>query len=153
VDVRWKAWGFVGVQLGLIAGVLLLPRGDVWALPVTATRAAQVLSWIGLGIVGAGLLNLGASVSPLPLPVAGGALRIGGLFRFVRHPIYSGVIVWAVASAAGSGSIVVAACGVALVAWLSVKARWEEKRLAAHYPGYTEYAARTPRFVPLWRTR
>lgn len=141
------------MQLALIAGVLFLPSGDVWALPVAAARAAQVLSWAGLLVVGAGLLNLGSSASPFPVPVEGSTLRTAGLFRFVRHPIYSGVILWAVASAARSGSVIVAACAVALVAWLSVKARWEEQRLAAHYPGYTEYAARTPRFVPWWPTR
>ena len=141
------------MQLALIAGVLLLPGGDAWVLPVAAARVAMILSWTGLAMVGAGLLNLGTSASPLPLPVAAGALRTGGPFRFVRHPIYSGVMLWAVASASGSGSIVVAMCAAALLAWLSVKARWEEQRLAVHYPGYAEYAARTPRFVPWWPTR
>lgn len=151
--MRWKSWGFVGGQLTLIAGVLFLPRGDVWTLPAAAARAVQVLSLAGLLVVGVGLLNLGASASPFPVPVEGGALRIGGLFRFVRHPIYSGVILWALTTAARSGSVIAAACAVGLVMWLSMKARWEEQRLTAHYPGYTEYAARTPRFVPWWPAR
>jgi hypothetical protein len=30
------------------------------------------------------------------------------------------------------------------------KARWEETRLVMRYPDHAAYAARTPRFVPLW---
>jgi protein-S-isoprenylcysteine O-methyltransferase Ste14 len=37
---------------------------------------------------------------------------------------------------------------------LTAKARWEERRLAQRFEGYAEYAARTPRFVPVrWRRR
>ena len=37
----------------------------------------------------------------------------------------------------------------ALVLFLNVKARWEETRLAQRFEGYADYAAHTPRFVPL----
>lgn len=36
-----------------------------------------------------------------------------------------------------------------LVGWFMAKARWQEGRLRARYRDYGDYAARTPRFVPL----
>ena len=41
--------------------------------------------------------------------------------------------------------------GIALVVWLAIKARWEERHLRARYAGYASYASRTPRFIPSWR--
>jgi hypothetical protein len=38
---------------------------------------------------------------------------------------------------------------VVLVLLLTVKARWEETRLTRRFEGYANYAARTPRFVPV----
>ena len=37
----------------------------------------------------------------------------------------------------------------ALALLLNVKARWEETRLTQRFEGYADYAAHTPRFVPL----
>jgi protein-S-isoprenylcysteine O-methyltransferase Ste14 len=82
------------------------------------------------------------------MPVVGGELHSNGLFRSVRHPIYSGIIAIAIGSAVRSGSAVVAAATLLLIGWLMLKARWEERLLLDRYPGYASYAARTPRFVP-----
>ncbi len=78
----------------------------------------------------------------------GGELRSTGLYRYVRHPIYTGVMALAVGSAIPSGSLAIATTTLALVAWLVLKARWEERRLEIRYPAYAAYAARTPRFIP-----
>lgn len=147
------AWAFVLVQLVLLAAVFLLPAGGDWTTPDRLSNAARVLSLIGLVVLAAGLVNLGRSATPLPLPVKDGELRSNGLYRYVRHPIYSGVMALAVGSAIPSGNIAIAAAAVALVAWLGTKARWEERRLTSRYPGYSAYAARTPRFIPSWRRR
>jgi protein-S-isoprenylcysteine O-methyltransferase Ste14 len=102
-------------------------------------------------VIGVGLVNLGGSATPLPLPAQVGTLRSNGLYRYVRHPIYTGVMAFAVGSAIPSGSVGVAAAAATLVVWLAVKARWEERHLNARYPGYSVYADRTPRFIPSWR--
>ena len=144
------AYGFVAVQLGLIAAVVLLPAGDAWTVPPwvgTATRGLQLIGW---AVLIAGMVNLGRSLTALPTPAARSELRTGGLYRVVRHPIYSGLMALTLGSAIRSGSLVVAAAALALAGWLTIKARWEERRLVDRHPGYAAYAARTPRFVPFW---
>lgn len=144
------AWGFVVVQGVLILAVLLLPAGDAWVLSSAADAVAVALEWIGAGILLVGLVNLGRSLTPLPTPVPHGELQVGGLYRLVRHPIYSGVMALVIGAAARSANPWAALAAGGLVGWFMAKARWEEGRLRARYPDYGDYAARTPRFVPLW---
>jgi protein-S-isoprenylcysteine O-methyltransferase Ste14 len=147
------AWMFVIVQAALLAAILLLPGGNTWTVPVWLDRCALIIEAIGMVSLVIGLINLGRSLTPLPIPVHHGKLRADGLYRFVRHPIYGGVIAFTIGSAIRSGSVPVAAATVALAGWLAVKARWEEGKLRDRYPDYVAYAARTPAFVPFWPKR
>ncbi len=144
------AYGFVAVQLGLIAAVVLLPPGDTWTVPPWAETAARGLQLVGWAVLIAGMVNLGRSLTALPTPSARSELRTGGLYRVVRPPIYTGLMALTLGSAVRSGSLAIAAAALALAGWLTIKARWEERRLSGRYPGYAAYAARTPRFVPFW---
>jgi protein-S-isoprenylcysteine O-methyltransferase Ste14 len=73
-----------------------------------------------------------------------------GPYRLVRHPIYTGLIIAAVATALNKGSYI-AFVGVALI-WIGlwIKARLEERFLRAELgpEAYDSYAARTPMLVP-----
>lgn len=144
------AWGLVLVQGLLLFAVLLLPAGDDWALSSAGDSVAVALEWLGTVILVVGLVNLGRSLTALPTPVPHGQLKVGGLYRFVRHPIYTGVMALVIGAAARSANVWAAVAAGALVVWFMAKARWEEGRLRARYPDYDAYAARTPRFVPLW---
>ena len=145
------AWGFVVVQAALIVAIAVLPGGDDWVAPgwlAGAGRGAQV---VGLAFLGLGLLGLGRSLTALPTPVDHGELRTGGVYRLVRHPIYTGILALGAGATVRSGSATMAVAVAALAGWFWLKARWEEGHLHARYPGYADYAARTPRFVPGWR--
>ena len=147
---RFVAWGFVGMQAVLIAAIVFLPGGSDWTAPRWLDTAAGILELLGIVVAGASLVTLGRSVSPLPTPVPGGTLRTQGLYRMVRHPVYSGLFAFAVGSTIRSGSLAVVLAAAGLIALLTAKARWEERRLCDRYPGYASYAARTPRFIPGW---
>jgi len=95
-----------------------------------------------------GATALGRGLTALPLPNAQAQLRTGGLYRWVRHPIYSGLLLTAASIAASSGSVPRAVAFALLVTLLTIKARWEEARLQRRFEGYAEYARRTPRFLP-----
>ena len=150
---RVLAVGVVAVQGVLILAFLLAPRRDDWPVPGWLATAGSAATLAGAAIMVVAALNLGRSVTPLPTPVPRGTLRTGGLYRFVRHPIYSGLLLLLFGSAAGSASVVRLALAGALLALLTRKARWEEDMLRRRYPGYDDYARRTPRFVPLLRPR
>ena len=144
------AWVFVVVQVVLIVTVLLLPTGDAWAVSPGVATAARLFQLLGALVLGVALINLGRSLTPLPTPVPDGELHTGGLYRWVRHPIYSGIIALGLGAAVRSGNPWTAATVAALIGWFMLKARWEEQHLRSRYDGYARYAAGTPRFVPWW---
>jgi protein-S-isoprenylcysteine O-methyltransferase Ste14 len=71
-----------------------------------------------------------------------------GPYRVVRHPIYSGLLLMILGTAAlvgqvgGFVALVICFCGF----W--VKLRQEEALLTKHLPGYSEYMRRTKALVP-----
>jgi protein-S-isoprenylcysteine O-methyltransferase Ste14 len=147
------AWTFVAVQFVLLGLLVLLPFGNDWVRPTWLVVVLVTAILVGLAVMGVGGTSLGRGLSAAPLPNAHAELRTGGLYRFVRHPIYSGLLLVGAAIAAVSGSLLRLGVFVLLVLLINAKARWEEVQLARRFPGYAAYAARTPRFVPLARRR
>jgi len=77
-----------------------------------------------------------------------GGLVTSGPYRFIRHPIYTAVLLFCFAGA--SAHLSLRAAALALVALTGALARmWAEERLLrARYPDYAGYAARTKRMLP-----
>ena len=147
---RTTGWAFVAMQAILLAALVLLPGRNDFDLPEALRVVADVTFWAGvsLGLVAA--VSLGRALTATPVPNASGELRTGGVYRFARHPIYSGVILIVVAIAAGSGSWWKVALGAGTIAFFVMKTRWEEQRLRERFDAYDAYAATTGRFFPGW---
>jgi len=111
--------------------------------------ACTVATVLGLAVMVIGATGLGRGLTATPLPNAHAQLRTGGLYRFARHPIYSGLLLTMASITVASGSGFRLLALAALVPLLTVKARWEEVRLSQRFEGYASYAARTPRFIPI----
>ena len=150
---RLLGWMLVGGQAVLLVVLVFGPSGHAWKVPSPLRTAGQVMRWVGLAAVVIGALRLGRAASVHPEPTSRAALRTGGPYRFVRHPIYSGVLLFAAGIAATAGSVLAVLAFGALVGLLSLKARFEERLLARRFAGYAEYARVTPRFVPGLRRR
>jgi protein-S-isoprenylcysteine O-methyltransferase Ste14 len=147
-DVRTARLLVTG-QFVLIGVLVLLPRRDDWPVPGALIAACSVTTVVGLVVMVIGATGLGRGLTATPLPNAHARLRTGGLYRYVRHPIYSGLLLMMASITVASGSAFRLLTLGVLVLLLTVKARWEEKRLARRFEGYAGYAARTPRFVPV----
>lgn len=145
---RRTAWSLVGAQFLLLAVILIQPGGEVWSLPGGLRWGLRAVAVAGLAPMAIAAVTLGRGLTAAPLPNAHAQLRTGGLYRLVRHPIYSGLLLSSVAWAIASGSLVALVAAALLVGLINVKARWEERRLAERFPAYPAYAAVTPRFLP-----
>ncbi len=151
VSRRTVGWAFVAGQVVLLVALVLLPARDDWPTPSWVWTLGQVLVVAGFVAMIVASLRLGSGLTPTPVPNDRGRLQTGGLYRYVRHPIYTGVLLIVVGLTVRSGSFVTLAVAVVTVVFFDRKARWEEGQLRGRYPGYDEYAARTPRFVPSLR--
>jgi protein-S-isoprenylcysteine O-methyltransferase Ste14 len=139
----------VAVQFVLIGILVVLPGRHDWPVPAAIKVACSIATVLGLAVMVIGATGLGRGLTATPLPNAHAQLRTEGLYQFVRHPIYSRLLVTmaSITVASGSGFRFLTLGVLALL--LTVKARWEETRLAQRFEGYANYASRTPRFVPV----
>ena len=142
------AWGLVAVQGALIVGILLTPNTDDWPLPPAAAALATALTWLGIALVVWAILVFGRGVTPSPLPSNKAQLRTRGPYRWIRHPMYTGVILLMAGSAIGRRNWFAAVLWLVLVVFFLAKMRWEERRLVETYPGYSSYREAVPALIP-----
>jgi len=145
---RVVGWMFVAIQIAFLTALVLLPSADHWATPSWLKTTGLVLSVFGWVLILVAAIGLGRSLTPSPVPVKSGQLRTNGLYRYARHPIYTGVLAIVLGLVLPSANVVTAVTGIATFVFFNAKARWEEQRLRARYADYEQYAATTARFFP-----
>lgn len=144
-SVEWVGRLLVGLQFGLLG----LMGWRAWVS--TSTIDIAVASLLA-GSAGLALWALSANrpgnfnIRPTPRP--GGTLVTHGPYRWLRHPMYTSVLMVAAAAALKSHHVVDAGLWVALLAVLLAKSGMEERALVHRFPDYPGYKARTTRFVP-----
>jgi protein-S-isoprenylcysteine O-methyltransferase Ste14 len=146
-----RGGGWVALQFALMAVILLLgasapdwPDAPHFELQV----AGVIIATIGAAVVLVAARSLGPGFTPLPSPSARAELVERGLYRVVRHPIYTGGILFFLGVSLDASPWAVLGTAVLAVVW-GLKAQVEERFLAARYPGYEDYCARTRyRLVP-----
>jgi protein-S-isoprenylcysteine O-methyltransferase Ste14 len=157
---RTKAWQplserliyllFIGVAAVLLNGrvgtTLMTQRVLPQGIPIRIL--ADVLVVLGLLIAIWARVTLAGNWSAQVTLKENHELIQRGPYRFVRHPIYSGLLLMILGTAVIAGQlggfVALAICGIGL--W--VKLRQEEKLLTQHLPGYAEYKSRTRALIP-----
>lgn len=141
-------WTLVGLQFALFvcvaAGALATHVGPRLPRSLPVGIALVIAGAIGLL---AAAHHLGRALTPIPVPNETG-LVAHGAYRWVRHPIYTFVLVVCLGVAVSAGTVLAVVGVAALIVLFEVKTRMEERMLVATYPGYAEYAARTGKFLP-----
>ena len=96
--------------------------------------------------------RLGRALTPTPVPIAGAGLRVDGAYRYVRHPIYSSVLLMCVGYAIAIGSPWSWAWVAVILVFFLLKSRWEDGLLRTEYGDeWTAWAARTGALLPRLR--
>lgn len=127
------------------SSIAVLLVGGPWLLPCWA----WLLFVAGLALFLWAFWGLGNNFTVLPEPKAGNRLVHRGPYRWLRHPMYTSVILCALAVTFGGFSIWRAvACSVCLVA-LVLKVHHEEALLSAEHPDYKRSMDGTWRLLPL----
>lgn len=140
--------GYVVGQFALL-GLLVL------ALWLTPSFSPAWLAWLGRGLAWGGLgvlllaaWQLGRNLTALPKPKPGSHLVQRGLYRVVRHPIYCGVLLWALGSSLAHLNPWTLLLWGLLFTWLDRKASLEERWLQERFPDYAVYRRRVKKLIP-----
>ncbi|GAA0209159.1 hypothetical protein GCM10010492_03560 [Saccharothrix mutabilis subsp. mutabilis] len=150
---RDKAVAATLVALQLILLLILAFPQPHWTPPPLVRWTGVLLITIGLLTMAATATTLRRGLTPSPLPNAHAELRTTGPYRFVRHPMYTGLLTTALGWTLTTPSLIRAGALLALTALLTTKARWEEIHLTSRFPSYATYADQVPRLIPTLRPR
>ncbi len=137
----------VVLQFGLLTGLCILASGPLLRGDLPGICVLLAAASVGLG--GWTLLhNRLGNFNIHPAPRLNGVLVMHGPYRWIRHPMYSAVMLAAAALAAVPAAWISGGLWLALALVLMLKASVEESWLRVHYPPYAAYCQRSKRFVP-----
>lgn len=140
----------------LVAGEADRPLGSAalgasgGALAGPSLAAGLVCTLSGAALIWLAQRQMGASWRIGVDPDEATDLVAGGLFRWVRNPIFTGMGVFALGQALLVPNVVAVAAGLAGVVGLQLQVRWIEEPylIATHGDSYRVWAAEVGRFVP-----
>jgi protein-S-isoprenylcysteine O-methyltransferase Ste14 len=129
----------------VVAILYLLISGNLLSLSPLVI-AVQVLA-IALSIWARRSFQSGQfSIHAEPLD---GSLLSTGPYRFVRHPMYTAALLLVWSSVLGHLSAITLVVGLIVTGVSAVRIVTEEQFLRTRFSGYTEYARKTKRVIPL----
>ncbi len=139
---------FVSIQFLLLI-IYFMP------FPISAFQSTYFFKYfslfvalIGLLVIALAILQLDKNLTPFPSPKENGTLIQTGLYKFVRHPIYSGIILSTIGLGFFYGSMFKISIGIILWVLFFFKSKYEETMLSKHFNEYEAYTKITNRFFP-----
>ncbi len=139
------SWLLVALQFGLAFALLGTPRWPGGAAAVGSLALAAAGLALGIAALAA---NRPGNFNVVPELKSGARLVTDGIYRHLRHPMYSALLLLMAAAVVTDPRAWRLALWVALLAVLIAKARREERFLTAAFPQYRDYASRVARLLP-----
>lgn len=145
------AW-YVVIQGILIGLILIGPQGypliNSEPLSTILQSCGIAIGLLAFLVMGIAVINLGKNLTPLPCPKDDAVLIQAGLYRYVRHPIYFGVLLAALAWLLIFPGVYILAYAIALFILFDIKAKREEVWLVERFPTYKDYQRRVKKLIP-----
>ena len=148
---RGTAWVVGQFVLFVLFVVSVLAGGPVPDVPgiVVAQIVGVVVAVGGAAVSLWAVVYHGSRLSPFPRPVDGQQLIDGGPYRYVRHPMYSGIIAFTLGVGLAYANPATLLSTVAFTVFFMAKTGHEEDHLIELVPGYTQYRSAVPwRLIP-----
>jgi protein-S-isoprenylcysteine O-methyltransferase Ste14 len=135
-------------MLALLAVLILGPFGPGHDPRIPNGTIGRILLVVSGVIVLMAFLNLGRNLSPHPKPGPGTTLVQHGIYAFMRHPMYTSLMLASLGWALVWQNFSTLVTTLILFLVLDAKARVEEHWLHLRFPAYADYARRVRRFIP-----
>ena len=110
----------------------------------------MALAILGMGVFVTAKIHLGEHYSHCFDSYVPKGIVTVGIYKFIRHPIYSGNLVMLFGLSVASGSFVVFLNFLITSYFYFKSAVLEEKALERKFPDYVRYKENTGRYFPTW---
>lgn len=137
---------FVGTQILLFVVYLIPITPYPLYVPDLLIGISLVVAILGLGVIGLAIVQLKDNLTPFPTPKEKGVLIQTGLYKYIRHPIYTGIILFALGLGVFGESIWKIGIGILLWVLFYFKSSYEETLLMNKFEAYKAYRETTGRF-------
>jgi protein-S-isoprenylcysteine O-methyltransferase Ste14 len=148
-DNRSHRYGYwlVLLQFSLVFGLILITS------PLNAITSGNLGTLILMAIsvivaLAALKANQFGNFNIHPSPKQNGRLIVHGIYQYIRHPMYTAVMLFGLACMLASPSLESFLILFALCLVLVRKSRLEETWLKQKYPSYSDYLSKTRGFLP-----
>jgi protein-S-isoprenylcysteine O-methyltransferase Ste14 len=145
---------YVIIQLILLALIVFgprnLPNSNGWPTPwdTVGVILGLIFGLLG-GLLGlAGVMSLGSNLTAVPHPKDDASHVQSGAYKFVRHPIYSGIILAAIGFAFVTNGTLTFLYILILFLFFDIKSRREEEWLTEKFPTYPAYQKQVRKLIP-----
>lgn len=147
---RGGLWVLAQMPVMLLALALPIWTGSASIGPRSLLQGVGVvLTVAGIALTVIGLRHLSDALTPFPRPLQDATLHDSGAYGFVRHPIYSGLVIASIGWSLVWVSLPGLAYAAAVALFFDRKAAREEAWLEAKYrDDYIAYKKRVKKLLP-----
>ncbi len=139
---------YVGIQLLLFILLLFRIPAIDFAIDTWLQYTGLVIAIAGLLIIIAAMVSLNKNISPFPSPRQQAVLITNGPFKYMRHPIYTGILMMTSGLGLYTENISRLLIFLLLLVLFMLKARYEETLLIKKFPAYMDYKKKAGMFLP-----
>ncbi len=136
----------VGLQFLLIF-LIAYPAGigesNLWLKIIGYTIFA-----LGAVVITQGIIAIRPSLTVLPEPKEGAPLITSGIYRYIRHPMYAGLILMGLGLTLARDSFITGIETILLYFVLTAKYHYEDHLLRQRWPAAKNYQARVGALIP-----
>ncbi|KAA0449553.1 MAG: isoprenylcysteine carboxylmethyltransferase family protein [Candidatus Thioglobus sp.] len=134
---------YVVVQFSCIIYLIFNMRFDA----LDALEWVLILAAMVIGLSAIINMRLG-NINILPTLKHNHQLVTSGIYRWIRHPMYSSVLLMCLALTLTNSHQIAQLVMIVLLLDLALKSNLEEKLLAQNFKEYSSYKSKTGRFIP-----
>jgi len=134
---------FILVFIQFTAIIVLGIYAGLWSVWYT-----QLIAGIGLIIGVTAITQMKLQVNVYPDVIEGRPLLTSGIYKFIRHPMYTSVLLVSLAWVLERATILSIIIWSILCVNLMIKIQYEEELLLKKFPKYEEYKQKPRRLIP-----
>ena len=150
-DTRATSRNYAAAQsilLCLFAAAFFLDSSPRLFASRGAAAGGAVLCLAGLVLMFVAFISLRRVIQVAPEPRAGGHLVTSGIYKYLRHPIYTAILILVAGLFLRKPTAFMGTVSAITIIFFLFKVRVEEKLLLARYPEYGEYKRRAWGIIP-----